>query len=158
MRRKFAEEKRPLGLPYLSLHLNSRLVAQRARGAESAMEIVPQEMIGIMELINFAKRSPQNLLKDLKTYRTLRHLSATDLERVILTLGGTRALNLDYWGYLSKEKVLPKFNQSTKTLTFSCHWIERESRYELTSSRQRISLIIRGIHGSLHERAWYDLL
>lgn len=156
MSAQFAAEKRRLGLPHLTLYSNPRMVAQRARGAQSAMSVVPEEMKKTLELISYARRKPQALLQQLKSFRTLSALSTSDLERAIQAIAQAQRLNMDYWGYLSKELMLPEYRAKNKALTYYCKWIERESRYELTAHNQRISLIVRGVHASLNAKPWYQ--
>jgi hypothetical protein len=152
----FNRDRAALGLNHVSLRLDSRMVAQRARGADSAMAIIPRELNQILSFIHQARTNRAAMLHRLTTLPSLRSFDRQDLARALAHVANTRSISMNYWGYLGRTERLPQLNLSTGELKYFARWIEAEDRYQLVRQEYMWSLVIRGIIEQMNYRPWYS--
>lgn len=156
--RTFRHNQQRYKLNQIKFSFNDRMIAQFGRGAASAFKELPKDLNLVMKFIRTAQISKRALLKDLSTnYRTLRKYSDHELLRAIEILATTKALHLDYWGYLNGYKA-PTMNLKNQRLIYYAKWFEAESFYKATHEKQLRSNIMRGIIADMNHTPWYKNL
>lgn len=136
MDRRFSELQNKLGLKSLKLDYNLRMIAQYARGAESAYEVVPNTLQSIMEFVAGAKNHPAQTLEMAKRTSLGERFSDVQLLVAINHIAHLKTIHLDYWGYIGRSYRVPVYSKSLGKLSFFITWHENESFYEETSAGQ----------------------
>lgn len=152
----FSQARARHGLTRISLVYNPRVIAQRARGAESAFKVLPGELERLLQFIQEARSHRQELVQKLvREHRALRTSPHADIEKAVDLLAKTKVIDLQYWGYFSAERMAD-YNFSEQSLSYFAHWNEGQSTYVPYAEKQMRSNVIRGLIGRLNYRPWYQ--
>lgn len=138
----------------LRLKLNHRLISQFGRGLESALEIIPEQLVSLVSIINECIDDPQVVYESIQHDIILRSMTEIEIKQAIQEIALTKIIKISYWGYMSRSEILPSINLEINQITFYSHWNEGLSTYSHIEKREILSKTILGVIKDL-EKDWY---